>query len=226
MQSSRLILWSALSASVALLVPACGRQTLDLLPQDGSELSPAPEGGSSGVAGDTSNPTATAGADQGGAAGDPDFACSGSDCDRRCLGDPLYCEICRLDRECSEIPSFCNPVPARCGGCGDNADCDPGLFCDVTHRCTAFCAEPSVCPDHLPRCNGSVCVECTQHSQCQGRFGTGICVAGLCAECVRDEDCPAVLPACQPRTLTCVQCVIDEDCPEHAECRVGHCVLD
>jgi hypothetical protein len=179
---------------------------------------------------------------------DPDDNCDpangGADCGGICVTDdsPIYCgglipgpgNSCPEGQECVDDPSddctagiaadcrgICQPEP----GCGEDADCEEGEFCDLA---AVLCLEGTECgtckPIEAPQfCGGIANLPCPEGQ---------VCVAdpnGCGAN--GGADCGGV---CQPEPSNCDadgncdddSCTCDEDCDGDESCQNGVCIDD
>ncbi len=143
-----------------------------------------------------------------------------------CRGAMMTCEggaLCHVDtKECVQggadptcsTGEFCDPL-GRCVQCTTNAQCGPGLYCNVAlGRCdsnTQCANDASECPDSA----NVMCVVCNAPLICNAR--TKRCEAPP-MECDNDVDCPGDHfcdltldpPICIPRIPDCLNDLLDE----------------
>ncbi len=128
-------------------------------------------------------------------------SCLGRDCgDDGCGGS---CGLCSVSEECENGHCVCNPdctnrncgsdgCGGSCGSCENGEECVGGI-CGCEPDCTGkICGDNGCngscgdCPADTPVCSqGTVCVECTQDSDCANQAQ---CVENVCVGGVTDGD--------------------------------------
>lgn len=86
----------------------------------------------------------------------------------------------------------------------------------------ASCANQAACTGYNLICDGTVCVQCIEVTDCRTteECNGGRCVSTL--DCATDDDCPRPL-VCDGEL--CVECAGDHDCRNGATCIAAHCEL-
>jgi hypothetical protein len=228
----------SLAACLALIVLACGSETIDLL-QDrsagGASTSSAGQSNAgSGVAGSAGQAGAAA-SGAGGAAGSADAAAGGSDVGGVVSfggyfnGCPygIGCQPCGFDGDCPDRQR-CSKKFGVCVECDEPGACRLGFRCNVsTGRCAPACERSDDCFDGKVCDEGlGACVQCSSDTQCEDDqiSSTHRCYLGQCVECTQQSDCHDPERAtCAPNQLRCVECLFDEQCPFDQRCESNHC---
>jgi hypothetical protein len=220
-----------LAAFGAMIVVACGTDTIELLPLSAGSSVGSGAGTHSGNAGaganlnagnaGTSGGMAPGGAGSGGMAGFfpnggrggcSGFSCAGSSGGGGLSGNSGGSSGGNGDNPAcadNDLP-FCMPSP-----CTDNSDCRPPFRCNTRlSLCLNGCNSSMDCllERHVCDPTTNTCVACFEDAQCvdDGSPKTRACEysTGHCVEC--NERVPCLQGTCI--NLQCIECVNDQDC--------------
>jgi hypothetical protein len=238
------------AASLALVVLACGSETIDLLPDrsaGGAAMATAGQSNagteSAGLAGALTSDSGGGGSGSG-SGGVSAGTGSGGSCGGTCGGDNVggavssggyfngcpygtACQRCADDGGCPDR-LHCSQQFGVCVECDELTACRQGFRCNVsTGRCAPSCDRSDDCTDGRV-CDQELgaCVQCWSHQQCENDPwpSTHRCVLGQCVECTQASDCQdPERPICSQNELRCVQCWFDQQCPFNQRCELGRC---
>lgn len=244
--------WSAFAGLAALLVVACGRQTIGLgrnppdaapaatteekpeSPPDATAPKTTPSASATHSAPQTlfpppptKLPTRPAEHDAG--------THLPTDSTHAVVTDGDAGDGCKGPADCNSNEPYCDVGSGKCVSCLYDLHCGPTLHCDqATHEC--ICSSDAECR-YTGRCDSltkQCLVPCTSNTTCMGTVISPICEMdrSVCVQCLTDAECMDKtidgVPIELCRRGLCVQCWEDSQCTSpkapHCQIRGGICV--
>lgn len=133
-------------------------------------------------------------------------------CPKTCFRGPTPGATCTIDADCGaggNCVGFCSELRLQCVQCGENTDCDNGIFCDGAETCSNDLCVANPAPV-CKRCVGgeSAGVGCVTDANCSGNPpGT----------------CTGAASFCDEANNRCNMCLNDAQCADSLSCTLDRC---